>query len=238
MKLFFNVDKKQRKRGRHSKKRTQWHHHMSEYLWPSLGGRAFLRLTEIRMKRAKGSAYSIVMGLAIGVFVSFTPYIGLHSAIGLLLCLLLRSNIVMMIIGTLAGNPWTFPLIWVTTLELGNLMLGRTGTEAYSMPETFSLSEITANITFYFDAYLLPMTLSGVPLGIIAGAITFFIIYENIILYRKARSAYLKERRVKWIHLKAAPTAVKEKLMHIAHLDGKPKKKPFKTTLKKKFKKK
>lgn len=214
MKLFFNVNKQQRKRGRHSKNRTKWHHHASEWFWPSLGGRAFLRLTEIKMKRAKGSAYSVVMGLSIGVFVSFLPYVGLHSTLGLLLCLLTRSNIVMMIIGTLAGNPWTFPLIWVMTLELGNMMMGRTGASAHTMPENFSLSEITENLAFYFDAYLLPMTLSGLPLGLLAGGFTFFVIYENIILYRKARKAYLKERRSKWVHLKVkvASTTVKEKL--------------------------
>ena len=212
MQLFFNVDKKKRKRGRHTKKRSTWTQKFQEWFWPSIGGRAFLRFTEIKIKRAKGSSYSIAMGLAIGVFVSFLPYVGLHSGIALVLSLLLRASFIMSIIGTFIGNPWTFPLIWITTLELGNIMMGRVGLEAYALPTHFSFSEITGNLSFYFDAYLLPMTISAIPLGLLAAAVTFVVVHQNIRLYRHSREKHLKEQRRKFANLKAKSEVLTETL--------------------------
>ena len=40
---------------------------------------------------------------------------------------IVRANIVAAAIGTVAGNPWTFPFIWLWTYWLGRKILGGWG---------------------------------------------------------------------------------------------------------------
>jgi len=77
-----------------------------------------------RVARIPDSSYSIAAGLACGAAISFTPLIGLHLALSMAVAWLIRANIVAAAIGTLVGNPWTFPLIWLATYETGVMLLG------------------------------------------------------------------------------------------------------------------
>lgn len=196
MKLYFNVNKKKRRRGRHKKKRQDFWHHMQEYIWPSIGGSAFLRLLEIKVKRAKGSAHAVAFGLAAGACVSLTPFVGLHGAIALLLCYFFRGSYVMGVLGTLVGNPWTFPIIWISTYRLGNWMLQVENPP--KLPKQLVPTEIFNNFEVYFYSYLWPMMVSGLPLGLVLGFLIYKIVYTSVDTYRSSRKKHLKERRAKW----------------------------------------
>lgn len=78
----------------------------------------------IRLKNLHGTPYAIAAGFACGVAVSFTPFVGFHMVLAALTAWLIRSNIIASAIGTLIGNPWTFPFIWVSVLYTGRWMLG------------------------------------------------------------------------------------------------------------------
>ena len=67
----------------------------------------------IRLKRLQGTPYSIATGFACGVAISFTPFIGFHMILAALTAWLIRGNIIASAIGTIVGNPWTFPFIWL-----------------------------------------------------------------------------------------------------------------------------
>jgi uncharacterized protein (DUF2062 family) len=77
-----------------------------------------------RATRLAGTPHSIAAGAACGVAISFTPLIGLHLLGAFLLCLLVRGNYLAAAAGTLVGNPWTFPFIWVATDQLGHALMG------------------------------------------------------------------------------------------------------------------
>lgn len=78
----------------------------------------------IRLKNLNGTPYAIAAGFACGIAVSFTPFIGFHMILAALTAWLIRANIVASAIGTLIGNPWTFPFIWISVLYTGRFMLG------------------------------------------------------------------------------------------------------------------
>ena len=80
-----------------------------------------------RATRLPGTPHSIAAGAACGVASSFTPFIGLHLLGSFLLCLLVRGNYLAAVVGTLVGNPWTLPFIWVTAYHLGHALLGTHG---------------------------------------------------------------------------------------------------------------
>ena len=76
------------------------------------------------MRRLPDTPHRIAFGFALGVFASFTPFFGAHILLAAGLAKLLRGNIVASLIGTLAGNPLTFPLIASVSLGLGRRILG------------------------------------------------------------------------------------------------------------------
>ena len=78
----------------------------------------------VRLKQLKGTPYSVAAGFACGVAISFTPFIGFHLLLAAITAWIIRGNIISSAIGTLIGNPWTFPFIWVAVLSTGNYLLG------------------------------------------------------------------------------------------------------------------
>ena len=62
-----------------------------------------------RISRIPDSTYAISAGIAFGASISFTPFVGLHFILAGLLAWVFRANIIASAIGTIVGNPWTFP---------------------------------------------------------------------------------------------------------------------------------
>ena len=77
----------------------------------------------LNLKRMKGSSHEIALGLACGVSISFTPFLGFHALLAMTLAWILRGSMAAAIIGTLFGNPWTFPFIWYVSYGIGKLFL-------------------------------------------------------------------------------------------------------------------
>ena len=77
-----------------------------------------------KLDSLKGTPEEISKGFATGVAMSFTPMVGFHLLICLGVSRLTGQNGVAAALGTLAGNPWTFPLIWFATLHLGVIIMG------------------------------------------------------------------------------------------------------------------
>lgn len=211
MKIFFKVNKKKRLRGRHRNKRRRIIDHIQEYIWPSIGGRAFLRFMEIKLKRARGSAHAIALGFAMGAFASFTPFMGLHALIAIILAVPFGGSAIMAILGTVVGNPWTFPAIWLSTYNLGNYMLDRH--TALEFPTTFEFSEIWGNLYFYVDNFILPMAVGGIPMGALFATGIYVLLYNKINRYRNARSKFIKDRRSKLTALRSTASVIKDRIM-------------------------
>lgn len=66
---------------------------------------------------------SVAASFAIGVAISFTPLIGLHWVIALLLAFILKLNKVDVLLGTLVVNPLTLPPVAWVAIHLGRFLL-------------------------------------------------------------------------------------------------------------------
>ncbi|HMR30325.1 MAG TPA: DUF2062 domain-containing protein [Geminicoccaceae bacterium] len=98
-------------------------------VWPAIGWRRTGRYLMMRLHRLSGTPHSIALGLACGISVSFLPLVGFHILGALALCWLCRGNLVAAAIGTLAGNPWTLPLMFAGDYRLGSLLIGTPAVE-------------------------------------------------------------------------------------------------------------
>ncbi|MDX6613429.1 MAG: uncharacterized protein QOD75_2615 [Blastocatellia bacterium] len=65
------------------------------------------------------------LAFSIGVFITFSPFIGLHTIIATILAFLFRLNKIAIYTGTYINNPLTLVPIIVVSYGLGALILGR-----------------------------------------------------------------------------------------------------------------
>lgn len=196
--LFGKRPTHKRKKGRHSRRRKSWRHTVQEWVWPSMGWYNFLRLSEIKVKRNPDTIEKTAKGLAVGVFVSFIPLNGTHLLWIFLFCRMIRGGYVAGLIGSLFGNPWTFPIIWLWSYNLGHFMLGgRHRVEA--IPFKFSIEAVLNNFYAFWWDVLWPMFVGGIPTGLLFGFITYYVVVIHVKSYRVARSRFLALRREQYL---------------------------------------
>jgi uncharacterized protein (DUF2062 family) len=187
--------KKNRKRGIHKNKRD-FQLRIAEWIYPSIGLKAWAKYLALYLKRKPLSSHKIALGFAFGTFVSFTPFMGLHGFVAIILAYLFKASIPASILGTIVGNPWTFPLIWVWSLNFGNFIMHGTQATHDVSSFTFSLENIISEFAFYWEHFLFPMTIGGVPTGILAGLVAYLTLKYQIDKFRKIRKALLHNRKV------------------------------------------
>ncbi len=152
-----------------------------------LGLQRIYQTTISKLDSLKGTPQSIAKGFATGVAMSFTPFVGFHILISLIVAKITKQNGIAATLGTIAGNPWTFPLIWYITLHTGHFLLGNT---APHLPVNFKLlfSELFYSvITLDFSAFLsdiwpvfYPMLIGCIPFYIAIWFICSHLVYRVI----------------------------------------------------------
>jgi uncharacterized protein (DUF2062 family) len=104
---------------RRRKKATQWER-FKVWLWPRVSWRRSVLYFVKRTLRLSGSPHAIALGCAVGAFAAFTPFLGLHIVIAVVIAWLLRGNLIAGAVGTFIGNPLSFPFIWAGTYEVAS----------------------------------------------------------------------------------------------------------------------
>ncbi len=145
-----------------------------------------------RIKRLPERPHRVAIGVACGVGVSFTPFFGFHLIIGYVLTLLLGGHVAGMIVGSLIGNPWTLPIFWTAGYFLGRMLIDITVPDM--SPETLTGLSFSEIMDKPVDL-LLPMSVGGLILGLIAGVIAYYTSRSVVDTYQKHRAQRLKKRR-------------------------------------------
>ncbi len=165
------------------------------WAWPRRSWKRSVAYVWRRVTRLAGSPHAIAIGFSVGIMASFTPYMGFHFIVAALLAVLVGGNLLASAFGTFAGNPITFPFIWLATYNFGSLIMGREAAESIdlSLPKGFWLS-ILHNPQMAFQQFwdvvgpfLVPMTVGGIPLGIVAAVIGYFPIRSTVRSFQDRR---------------------------------------------------
>ena len=154
------------------------------------GVRNILRLDEPPHELAKS--------FAVGVFVSFTPFIGLHTLLVLLMAWVFRLNKVVALMGTFVNNPWTIAVVYIGPTWLAVFWMRRIGIpvpklnyehlvdqfhhtlESYSVWAPAFWIKFLSEFKPFIHAFLIGTTLAGIVTGFIA----YFAAYYAIKYYR------------------------------------------------------
>lgn len=161
---------------------------LRSWVWPASGWRRAGLYVAHRVRRLSGTPHSIAAGFASGVAVSFTPFVGFHILLACLICLPLRGNYLAAAVGTAAGNPWTFPFIWLWIYGLGRWLLGDDPTGGLREP----------TIAVIFDrpvTVLWPMVVGSLPTAVVAWVLAYVPLVRVIAAYHDARRRHRERRR-------------------------------------------
>ncbi len=172
-----------------------WYQKLREWVWPRAGWHRMGRYIAHRLQRMSDSPHRIAAGLACGTAISFTPFIGFHLLLALAMAFALRANVLASAIGTLVGNPWTFPFIWVLIYRLGMALLG--AESELPLSQQIDTGRLLTEPWEAIGPVLGAMIVGGLPIAFSVWFLTYWPAHSLISRYqaRRARKLARSDRR-------------------------------------------
>ena len=132
----------------------------------------------MKIYRIRDFPESVAIGLAWGTSISFTPLLGFHLIIIYLGTILMRGNLIAATVGSVIGNPWTFPFFFYFSYKLGLIFFFKP-LDTYEFKISFLLDN--------FNQLFFPTLIGSLPIAIIVWFITYMVskFYLKKKLYEK-----------------------------------------------------
>ena len=143
----------------------------------------FFKLQIYKVKRIRDFPESVAIGLAWGTSVSVTPILGLHLITCYIGTWIMRGNLIAATVGTIVGNPWTFPFFFYLDYKIGVLFYFDK-MENYEMKLQFLIKN--------FEELFLPTFFGSIPVAILVWLITYY--FSKNILEKKLNAKKNKIR--------------------------------------------
>jgi uncharacterized protein (DUF2062 family) len=144
--------------------------------------RRVLRYHWLKFLRLQEDPKKIAGGMALGVFIAFTPTIPFHMIGALTLAALLRVSPVTAFLGIQICNPLTIPPIYLAAYKVGQFLLYQG--KPLVFPETFS-----------FEAWMqvlwqggLALQVGGVVLAVAPAIVSYFLTLWIVQRYRRRKA--------------------------------------------------
>jgi uncharacterized protein (DUF2062 family) len=155
--------------------------------------RAFVRRWLEKLLHIDDTPERTAAAFALGVFFGFSPFLGLHTLLGLLFGFLLNLNRVSVMLGVYSNLPWLLGPYYALTTVLGARLTGHRLPPGFRMQlrELFELSLFQADFWHRLGDMLKPLGLSFV-VGSTLGAIVL-----SAAAYPLARGFIASRRRLK-----------------------------------------
>ncbi len=166
--------------------------------------RPLIRYLKFKILHIDDSPKSIARGVAVGLFVAWTPFLGLHIVISLLLASILKANKVAAMLFVWVSNAATLIIVYYPAYLLGRFILSLFRDEMYyslsQIKRSFSqisdsgsilsdifTTEFWMNFSKFFFKIGLELTVGGFVIGLIMGVIGYFTTYRLILWHRQGR---------------------------------------------------
>lgn len=163
-------------------------------VWPR---RSYARSFEYfrkRVLRLNATPHAIAAGFAAGVFASFTPFIGFHFLLAFALAYLVAGNMAAAALGTVVGNPVTFPFIWGLTYEVGQFIL-RAEPITGEAPRGIGSALVHVDFASIWAPFVKPMLVGSLPVGLVSAALGYGLVYSAARSFQKHRARRILARR-------------------------------------------
>jgi len=160
-------------------------------LWPRRSFRRSFHYLKHRVLRLEATPHAIAAGVAAGAFASCTPLVGFHFILSFVLAWMIGGSMIAAAFGTAVGNPVTFPLIWVSSFQLGQLILGSSGEAVSPLKLELSFDLLWTSFATLWPT-LKPMFVGGSIIGTLVGGALYVLVRSAVLVSRSIRAARLQ----------------------------------------------
>ncbi|MFI5303954.1 MAG: DUF2062 domain-containing protein [Nitrospiria bacterium] len=122
------------------------------------------------------SPRKIALAFAIGVFIAFSPILGFHTIMVLLVAWLFRLNPVALFAGAFVNNPWTFTPLYGFCLWFGVYLYGGTSAFPQVSWEHLSFLRFIENLKPFIGPFFLGTTIIGIVFSILSYLFSYLLI--------------------------------------------------------------
>lgn len=120
----------------------------------------------------------IALAFAAGIFIAFSPTMGLHTISAVAAAWFFELNLAVIIVGTLFNNPLTMLFVYGASICFGSFIL-QSGSSC--ILESLGKDELLA----YLKTMPMPFLTGTIILGIIAALISYFVMYQILVRYKR-----------------------------------------------------
>ena len=132
----------------------------------------------------------VALGLAVGVFISCTPFYGLQTLLSLAVATVFRLNKAATVTGTWLNLPWLAPFVYGVALHVGGLIVtDPQGVDAAAFAELLRTSSrlSATNVIQLLRDVSLALLIGTAVVGALAGVVTYVVAFV-LLRRRRARS--------------------------------------------------
>ena len=115
-----------------------------------------LRARFVALLHLDDPPWRVALALAVGVFISFTPFVGFQTLLALLVAAIARLNAAVVVTGTWLNLPWFMPFVYAGALKVG----------AWLLPDLHSLGD-----------WSLALFIGTTLLGFAAAVVTYLVAF-------------------------------------------------------------
>lgn len=178
--------------------KKRWPARIVDAVWPRMGPRRYGRYLLRRIERMAAAPHAVAAGVAAGASVSVFPLIGVHFILGFVLAFLTRGSMVAAAIGTVFGNPLTFPILFSASYQIGRWITPGSDRAAEAIMRGNEIEELMGTMVSEGIGMIWPvwktMMVGAIPIAIV----TYIVIYVLVrtLLSRSHAIRRIRRRRM------------------------------------------
>jgi uncharacterized protein (DUF2062 family) len=128
--------------------------------------------------------HRIALAFGIGVWIAFTPLLGIHTLLALAIAFSFRLSRVAILLGAYINNPWTLAPLYLTGTMVGCVLMGVSTEGLAALDWSLEGSQFYAHLLASLRPYLWPFLLGNSVLGVAGGVLGYFLLRR--VLERRA----------------------------------------------------
>jgi uncharacterized protein len=122
---------------------------------------------------------------SIGVFIGFSPFLGLHTLIALLVIVVFRVNRLAILAGVYTNTPWTLAPAATLGTALGFWLLGTEGSFRTISRARLVSADFRHELFSDIAQLLTPFVVGNLVLGAALGLLAYFVAKPALVRYRR-----------------------------------------------------
>jgi uncharacterized protein (DUF2062 family) len=132
------------------------------------------------------SPHRIALAFGIGIWIAFSPLLGLHTLMALGIAFGFRLSRAALLLGAYVNNPWTIAPLYLAGTALGCALLGVSTAGLESIEWDHHGPTFYRELLAHLRPYLWPYVVGNTILGVLGGVVGYFAL--RALLLRRRRN--------------------------------------------------